>query len=376
MLTLSFSERQKSIIAAALTTLSLVAIVVVVVWLAKAVLAFFVYFSGVFLPLAVASILATLMKPFYERVRGRLKNRTLSLAIVILSLVVPLAVLLYYYGVMILGQISSFLADLPLWVEKIQHFIEAKMPAIQGLVEQYDLRDRLETVLQGRSEFLASSAAAVGQGVFSTGSAIFSTVAGLLSWAVMPIYFVFLIQAPALRREGLEAWLPFLRPETRKDAIYLATEFVSILVSFFRGQLVVALGQGVLFSIGFALVGLPHGIILGLTLGFLNIVPYLGNIIGLAVVIPLAWFHPEGGVELLAGVGLVFIVVQSIEGYVLTPRIMGQTTGLHPMAIIFAILFWGTALDGLLGMILAIPLTAFLVVFWRLLKSTYIKEWI
>ena len=66
--------------------------------------------------------------------------------------------------------------------------------------------------------------------------------------------------------------------------------------------------------------------------------------------------------------------VQVIEGYVLTPRIMGDRTGLHPMVIIFAVLFWGTALGGILGMILAIPLTAFLVVFWRLAKEKYIAE--
>ena len=73
---------------------------------------------------------------------------------------------------------------------------------------------------------------------------------------------------------------------------------------------------------------------------------------------------------------LVFVVVQLIEGYVLTPRIMGERTGLHPMAIIVAVFFWGSALDGILGMILAIPLTAFLVVFWRLAKEKYIEEWL
>ena len=69
-----------------------------------------------------------------------------------------------------------------------------------------------------------------------------------------------------------------------------------------------------------------------------------------------------------------FVVVQAVEGYVLTPRIMGEKTGLHPMAIIVAVFFWGAAIQGILGMILAIPLTAFLVVFWRLLRDKYITE--
>ena len=77
---------------------------------------------------------------------------------------------------------------------------------------------------------------------------------------------------------------------------------------------------------------------------------------------------------LLIGVIVVFLIVQMIEGYVLTPKIMGDRTGLHPMVIIFAIFFWGSALSGIMGMILAIPLTAFLVVFWRLARERYIDE--
>jgi predicted PurR-regulated permease PerM len=140
--------------------------------------------------------------------------------------------------------------------------------------------------------------------------------------------------------------------------------------------LVVALLQGLLFASGFALVGLKYGFVIGLMLGLLNIVPYLGSIIGLAVALPVAFFQTGGGLELLALTIVVFTVVQLIEGYVLTPRIMGDRTGLHPMVIIIAIFFWGTALGGIWGMILAIPLTAFLVVFWRLIKTKYISEYV
>ena len=96
--------------------------------------------------------------------------------------------------------------------------------------------------------------------------------------------------------------------------------------------------------------------------------------IGLGIGLPLAYFQEGGGWGLLVAVLVVFTVVQLIESYVLTPRIMGDRTGLHPMAIIFAVFFWGSALQGILGMILAIPLTAFLVVFWRLAREKYIGE--
>ena len=140
-----------------------------------------------------------------------------------------------------------------------------------------------------------------------------------------------------------------------------------------RGQLLIGFIMGILFSIGFYAIGLQFALILGISIGLLNIIPYLGTIIGLATVIPIALFQ-ESGSSITALLALaVFAAVQLIEGYLLTPKIMGQKTGLHPMVIIISLFFWGTALNGILGMILAIPLTASLVVTWYLLKKKYLS---
>jgi predicted PurR-regulated permease PerM len=376
MLPLSFTDRQKSIMAAALTTVSLVVIISIVFWLATMLVVFFVRFSSVFLPLAVAAIMATLMKPYYTWLVARLRNDTLAVIAVLLSLLIPIAAFAYFFGVLVLGQISSLLNELPVWLERAQLFLQEKLPALKVLIAKYDLKTRLIAFLEGRGDLFTSSAAMLGQSVVSTGTFVFQSFTSLLGWLILPVYVVFMIRAPRFQAEDMEQHLPFLKPETRRNVIYLVTEFAGILVAFFRGQFVIAFCQGLMFSVGFTLVGLPHGAVLGLLLGLLNIVPYLGNIVGLAMVIPMAWFSPSGGIGMLAGVGVVFVIVQCIESYLLTPRIMGKTTGLHPMTIIVAILFWGAALNGLLGMILAIPLTAFLVVFWRLLRTQYIKEWI
>lgn len=362
--------------AAALTALSLVIVIGVGVWALSLALAFFTYFSGVFLPLAFAGILATLLKPYYAWIAKSSGSNVLAIIVVFISIFVPIGLLIFYFGSVLLKQLSDLLNALPVWVGHAQAYVQERLPAIRSVIEKYDLRQRLSALLEGRTEFLAGSAVAVGRGMVSTGSAVFQTITGMLAWVVLPIYFVFMIQAPRFTAANLESHLPFLKPATRRDVVYLITEFASIIVAFFRGQFVVAFCQGLLFAVGFSFAGLAHGFVIGLLLGFLNIIPYLGNIVGLAIVIPLAWFQAGGGAQLLAGVGVVFVIVQCIEGYLLTPRIMGKTTGLHPMAIIFAILFWGTALNGLLGMVLAIPLTAFLVVFWRLLRTHYITEWI
>ena len=157
----------------------------------------------------------------------------------------------------------------------------------------------------------------------------------------------------------------------RADVVFLVREFVIIIESFFRGQMLIGFILGVLLSIGFTLVGLKFGLLIGLVLGALNIVPYLGTIIGLATVVPLAFFQPGGGWQLLGLVLLVKTLVQLIESWVITPKVMGERTGLHPVTIIVAIFFWGTAFGGVLGMLLAIPLTAFFVTAWRLAKQKY-----
>jgi len=188
------------------------------------------------------------------------------------------------------------------------------------------------------------------------------------------LYLAFFLIAKPFDPKKISTFLPFLKKATREDISYLFDQFIGILVTFFRGQIIIALIQGVLFAIGFALIGLPYSIVIGMTLGLLNIIPYLGSIVGLSVALPLANFGADGGLTQVVLVLVVFTVVQSIEGYILTPKIMGNRTGLHPALIIFSVFFWGVALGGILGMMLAIPLTAFAVVFWRLLKKKYMTE--
>ena len=199
-----------------------------------------------------------------------------------------------------------------------------------------------------------------------------STSSGIPTWIITPVYFAWFLTSPF--RLDTDRVLPFLKPGTREDVSYLLHEFIDITVGFFRGQLIIAFLQGLLFAAGFSLVGLRYGFVIGLALGLLNVIPFLGNMIGLAVAIPIAFFQTDGGWLTCLRVLAAVLVVQQIEGWFLTPKIMGQRTGLHFIAIIVAIFFWGTALGGVLGLILAIPLTAFLASLWHLAREKYIPE--
>lgn len=379
------SERQQSTVAAAITVLSTVVILSAVgalVWLLGAFLS---KFSHVFLPLAVAGVVALILKPYYGWFLGKLKSPVLALVAVFLAVLVPASLMLWLFGDLMVEQISSLAEKVPAKWQKIQVFLEGRLPRLLAFAEKWGLEDRLASATEGNEGAVFSVFQFLGDRALSASVGIFGALGGLFSWAVFPVYVAFFLLMNSGNNKQtkemdkpFEGWvhqvLPFLKPETRETVAYLVSEFVAIIVAFFRGQFLIAFAQGVLYAIGFTVVGLEGGFVLGMMLGFLNIIPYLGSIVGLGVALPLGLFQDGGGWSLVLAVIVVFTVVQTIEGYILTPKIMGNSTGLHPMVIIVAMFFWGSALNGIAGLILAIPLTAFFVVFWRLASEKYIAE--
>jgi len=287
---------------------------------------------------------------------------------------VPLVAFGWFFGALVFDQVWDVVTRFPEWWDRTSHQFQERVPEIRHFLQDNPWGQRLKTMAENQGENLAAGLQLALGTALSAGRGILGAVGVMVAWAMLPVYFAFFLIADARMGGDLSKYLPFLKPETRRDAIYLGRQFVDIIVAFFRGQLIIAFIQGALFAVGFSVVGLKYGFVLGLVLGFLNVIPYLGSILGLGTGLPLALFQPGGGWALVIAVLVVFTIVQMIEGYVLTPKIMGDRTGLHPLAIIVAVFFWGSALQGILGMILAIPLTAFLAVFWRLVREKYIGE--
>lgn len=256
--------------------------------------------------------------------------------------------------------------------------------AIEEKVEQIEYLDRkaseihnraMETMEKQGGEIAEKSAAVIQ----SAWSGLLGFFAQMTYLAVIPIYLFYFLSSNRNLIDELDRELSFLSDSVREDVLFLIREFVSILVSFFRGQLMIGLLMGVGYAIGFSISGLKFGITLGLLFGLLNIVPYLGSIVGIITALLVAYLQPEGIAEtgewnVLIGCGISFVIVQVIESYYLTPKIMGLQTGLHPVVVMVSIFFWGTALGGILGMIFGIPLTAFIIVAWRLLCRKYFNR--
>ncbi|MFT5125646.1 MAG: putative PurR-regulated permease PerM, partial [Verrucomicrobiales bacterium] len=371
------NPHQKSVIGTALTLASLAVILFILLSAFRYIVGFFSTFSSVFMPLLVAGLIALILRPYYSFIVQRLRfPPIIGVLTVFVTVLLPFMAFIWFFGALAVGEISALSQQLPKLVDETRAWLETTREDqhLRDFIIKYEVVERAKTLITTRAGLIAEGLQRLVWGTVSVGASAFSTLIGFFNWFVMPIYLVFMFMAKPYHKEDIEGLMPFLNESTRRNVIYLGEEFIKIIVTFFRGQLLIALAQGVLYAIGFSLVGLNYGFVLGLMLGFLNIIPYLGSMIGLAIALPLAFFQPDGGGLTLGLVVAVFLIVQNIEGYVLTPKIMGDKTGLHPMAIMVALFFWGTALGGIVGMILAIPLTAFLVVVWRLLKQEYIQE--
>jgi predicted PurR-regulated permease PerM len=333
-------------------------------------------FSSLLWPLAVAGVLALMLRPLVLRLQISLRVQPLAAVIILYSIcaLIGLAGLALLLPI-IVSQARDLVVLVPQLLAEALAYLRGKLPLWADILAEHQqwhdaLQDKFERLLETLSGWFLAAA----PGLLAAGGMLLGIVGVAAGLAIIPVYLFFFLQSQRDPTENLHDALPFLKAETRSDVVFLAREFVSILVGFFRGQLLIALIVGVLLATGFTLVGLRFSIILGITLGLLNIVPYLGVILGLVIAIPLALLQPGGSLALAGVVAAIFILVQTAESLFLTPKIMGDRTGLHPVVIIIAIFFWGTALGGLLGMILAIPLTAFFVTAWRLAKQKYIRE--
>lgn len=188
----------------------------------------------------------------------------------------------------------------------------------------------------------------------------------LLSLIIVPLYlFYFLTESPHIAT-GWAAYVPLKKSEFKDEVVSCLTEINGYLIAFFRGQLIVSLINGVATGVLLASAGLDFGILIGFGLCFLGIIPYLGIAICWIPAVIIA--SVQGGSWMVSAdaawwvfpviVTGIFAVVQQVDGLFITPKIVGERVGLHPVTVIFSVFLWSLLLGGLLGAILAVPLTA------------------
>ena len=311
---------------------------------------------GILLPFFVSFLLAWLLDPLvsFIQYKCRVKFRILSVAIT----------LILFVGLMTLG--------VYLLIPAVEHEVKKSAVAIEQYFENFDasryLTDeqqaKVQETLDGLNLRSVLSYPEVRDGIKSFLPKIGSWITGGLSWLsellvifIGLLYLIFLlISFPSIRSH----WRDYI-PKKHLPAVSTIVHELSVnMNAYFRGQGLIALCVGILFAIGFTLTGMPMGFVMGLIIGVLNLVPYMQALgIPPCIILCLVQSAQTGQpvwLTLLLMV-IVFIVVQTFQDMVLTPKIMGKVTGLGPAAILLSLSFWG-ALMGVVGMIIALPLTS------------------
>ena len=372
------------------------------------------YLSDVLIPFAIAVVLAYLINPVVNLFQRLTKRRGLAVLLTLFGLVVALLLILTVAIPLLINQADRFRASMEKLFEDVDHPAPAPVEAVpvdvatsesetqprstigwKELMEgwgEYRRESGLETT---RERFRKLRARIAGTYI---GSAIEETVRWIRSgearemafsivqklaaggWTVVVfalnlvlaitggvlvlVYLVFLlVDYP----EFAAAWPGFLPPQYRAQTVDFFVQFDAAMRQYFRGQSLVALFTGTLYAIGFTIIGLPMGLLFGLFIGLLNLVPYMAVLAIVPAMLLAVLRAIEGDTGIGASLGLIaliFAIVQVLQDTVITPKVMGNATGLRPIAILLGVFIWGKLL-GFLGLILAIPLTCLGIAYYR-----------
>lgn len=338
-------------------------------WLTLAVVASVLVWllAPILMPFAVAGILAYLASPLVGRLVALRLPRTAATLLVLFVMLLLLAALPLLAFPMIERQVSVLLRNWPNYVAWANDDVLPWVTRHFGLdVEALDLSALREALMQ-HWQVAGGLAARV---LAAVGQSWMALLAWLVNLALIPVITFYLLRD----WETLIARASDLLPRYAAPTVTeLARECDEVLASFLRGQLWVMIGLGLVYSVGLWLAGLDLALLIGLVAGAVSFVPYLGFIVGFGAAAVAGLVQHGGEVAILLPVALVFGVGQLLESLVLTPLLVGDRIGLHPVAVIFAVLAGGQ-LFGALGVLLALPVAAVVVVLLRHAHGLYLES--
>lgn len=319
--------------------------------------------SGVLLPFLISFVVAYMLAPIVKFFQEtcRLKNRLLSILVTLLLISGIISGIVAALVPAISKQATSLSQSIKHYIsqtDSISYFSPEFNAEIKELIQGLDIKTLLQTneVQEGIKKAIPVLSEWIGNGINALG--------GLAVAFVCILYIIFLL----IDYEKItKNWLKYIPERFSTTIQMLITDLDRNMNAYFRGQALVAGIVGILFAIGFQIIGLPMGIGIGLMIGVLNLVPYM-QALGIPPCILLALIQAsETGrpvwVTLLC-LAAVFIIVQTIQDMLLVPKIMGDVTGMGPAWILLSLSIWGSLL-GVVGMIIALPLTTLLVSYYK-----------
>jgi predicted PurR-regulated permease PerM len=304
---------------------------------------------GILLPFLAGIAIAYVLHPSADRLESwRVPRGVAAALLVIASLVLVVAFLLLFVPVL-QDQISSFASRLPDYATSLQNHATKWFNVLQDRLPPEEFA-KLQDGLKGMAGGMLGWLAGIATGIWSGGMAVVHFLALVI---ITPLVAFYLLRDWDRIIAQLEAVLPAAHKTTIET---IAGQIDRTLSAFARGQATVCVILAVFYAVGLALIGLDFGIVIGIIIGILAFVPFVGTVVGLILSAGLALAQFDSAMPILLTLGL-FVLGHLLEAQVLTPKIVGESVGLHPVWVIFA-LFAGGALMDFVGVLLAVPVAA------------------
>ena len=314
-------------------------------------------------PFIFGALLAYLVDPLVCKLEHYHLSRVQSTVIVFFSLLILLIIAILLMVPVFQNQMNSLTDAIPNTVAWFQNTVFPWLKEYFGINEELINVDTLKSMLSDNISKAGGAADSIFKTILHSG---FKIVEWAINLVLIPVVMFYLLCDWNKVLLGIRNLLP---RKIEPRVVQLAKESDAVLSAFFRGQLLVMLALGIMYSLGLTLIGLQLGIIIGVTAGLASIVPYLGFIVGV-IIASIAAAVQFGTFSSVLLVWLLFGGVHLIEHMFLTPKLVGGRIGLHPVAVIFAILAGGT-LFGFLGVLLALPVASVVMVWVRYLYKRY-----
>ena len=327
--------------------------------------------SSVLIPLAIAGVIAYLLDPivdWFQKKRSFKRQNAIIMVFCIAVLLVGGMVASVVPS--LISQVGKLSTEFPKKAEQFQKSVSSivspantstNAPASPDWFEApREWMKNVGVTSEKAREFTVDAVKKISAWALEQLKKVMSLFGFLAGLALVPVYvFYFLLEKRGIKRNWTD-YLPVRESQVKEEIVFVLRSINDCLIVFFRGQVLVAMCVGALLTVGFLVIGLDYAILLGVMAGLLGIIPYLGVALSIipAFVLAMIQFVPDGGWLMPVLVLVWFAVVQAMEGLFISPKIIGDRVGLHPLTIIVAVMVGTTLLGGIMGGVLAIPLTA------------------
>ncbi len=336
-------------------------------WLATlaALLTFVFIFKSILTPFVLGTVIAYLLNPVVNKMTQFKISRFVAISTLLFVFFLCTTLIIVFAIPPLYREAVSFAGDVPDYLDKLIALVEPYIVLAQQKMGA-DYSGDIETLVKDNAGKMLQISGGVAGGIALGGQAVVGTLTTIV---LTPLVAFFMLR----EWPNILKWFDDLIPRKHEKTVNGLTNDMDTKISgFIRGQITVAFFLGVIYAIALTIAGLNYGFLIGISAGVLSIIPLVGSMVGLVVSVAVAWFQ-MGDWEFVGIIAAIFIVGQIVEGNFLTPKLVGDSVGLHPLWVLFSLIAGGS-LFGIVGMLLAVPVTAVIGVLLKFGISEYKKS--